>query len=71
MLSAEGDDAMAKVLEENDDKVNDELLQTLSGIISQSQGQEDKLSEQDQGMFAKMQEIYGAVLKYSMKKNMG
>lgn len=70
LLAAEGDEAMTKVLEENDEKVNDELLKTLSGIIAQSQGQEDKLSPQDQEMFSKMEKIYGAVLKYSMKKNM-
>ncbi len=71
LLTVEGDETMAKVLEENDEKVNDELLKTLSGIVAQSQGQEDKLSPQDKEMFAKMEQIYGAVVKHSMKKNMG
>jgi hypothetical protein len=70
LLAAENDDAMEKVLEENEDKVDDELLKTLSGIVSQAQGQEDKLSPQDKEMFAKMEQIYGVVLKFNMKKNM-
>ncbi|MBT3337171.1 MAG: hypothetical protein HN855_07730 [Anaerolineae bacterium] len=71
LLTAKDDEAMAKTLEENDEKVTDELFKTLSGIVAQSQGQEDKLSPQDKEMFAKMEQIYNAVMKYSMKKNMG
>lgn len=71
LLSAESDEALEKVIAENEDKITDELLQTLGGIVAQQKGQEDKLSPQDKEMFAKMEEVYGAVLKFSMKKNMG
>jgi len=71
LLSAENEEALEKVIAENEDEINDELLKTLSGVVAQQQGQEDKLSPQDKEMFAKMEQVYGAVLKFSMKKNMG
>ena len=71
LLSVEGDEALEKAIVENEEKINDDLLKTLSGIMAQSQGQEDKLSPQDKEMFAKMEQIYNAVLRFSMKKNMG
>ncbi len=70
LLATENAEALDKVIAANEDKLTDELLQTLGGIVAQSQGQEE-LSDEDKGMFAKMEEIYGAVLKYQMKKNMG
>ena len=71
LISAESDSALEKVISENEDKINDELLQTLGGIVAQQQGQEGKLSPQDEEMFAKMKQIYNVVMKVSMKKNMG
>lgn len=71
LLSTENAAALDKVIAANEDKLTDELLQTLGGIVAQAQGQEEQLSVQDKEMFAKMQEIYGAALKYQMKKNMG
>ena len=71
LLSAEGGDALEKVISENEEKITEELLKTLGGVVAQQQGQEDKLSPQDKEMFTKMEEVYGAVLKFSMKKNMG
>ncbi len=71
LIGAENSETLEKLIAENDEKITDELLQTLSGIVAQSQGQEEKLSPQDKEMFAKMEEVYGAVLKFQMKKNMG
>jgi len=71
LLATESTAALDKVLAENEEKLTDELLQTLGGIVAQAQGQEEKLSAQDQEMFKKMEEIYGAVVKFQMKKNMG
>ena len=71
LLATENAEALEKLLAENEDKLTDELLQTLGGIVAQAQGQEEELSAQDQEMFAKMEAIYGAVLKFQMKKNMG
>ena len=68
LLAAENAEALEKTLTENEEKLTDELLQTLGGIVAQSQGQE--MSDQDKEMFTKMEEIYGAVLKFQMKKNM-
>ncbi|MBT3322370.1 MAG: hypothetical protein HN392_08815 [Anaerolineae bacterium] len=70
LLSAESDEALEKTLAENEDKINEELLKTLGGIVAQQQGQEDKLSPKDKEMFEKMERAYGAALKFSMKKNM-
>ena len=71
LIAVEGEDALAKVIKENEEMVTDELLQTLSGIIAQSQGETGKLSPQDKEMFARMEKVYRAVLKFTMKKNMG
>ena len=70
LLATENAAALEKVIATNEDKLTDELFQTLGGIIAQSQGQAEELSEQDKEMFAKMEDIYGAVLKFQMKKNM-
>ncbi len=73
LLSAEGEKALENVIAENEEKITDELLKTLSGIVAQSQGQGqgEKLSPQDQEMFERMEQVYSAVLRFSMKKNMG
>ena len=71
LLSAEGEETLEKIIAENEEKITEELLKTLGGVVAQSQGQEDKLSPQDKEMFVKMEEVYGAVLRFSMKKNMG
>lgn len=70
LISAESDSALEKVIAENEDKINDELLKTLGGIVAQQQGQNAKPSSQDEEMFAKMNRIYSAIMKVSMKKNM-
>jgi len=71
LISAQGDEALAKVIEENEEKVNDELLQTLGGIVAQSQGQEKEPTPQEKEMFEQMEKVYNAVLKFTMQKNMG
>ena len=70
LLGTENNEAIEKLLTENEEKITDELLQTLGGIVAQSQGQEEQMTEQDKMMFKKMEEIYGVVLKFQMKKNM-
>ena len=71
LISAENDAALEKIITENEEKITEDLLKTLGGIVAQQQGQEDKLSLQDKEMFTKMEQVYGAVLRFSMKKNMG
>lgn len=71
LISAEGDQALTKVIEENEEMITDEILQTLGGIVAQSQSQEEKLSQHDKEMFERMEKVYGAVLKFTMQKNMG
>lgn len=70
LLAASNDVDLVKVIEENEEKISDDLIKTLGGIVAQSQGQEDELSEQDKEMFAQMERVYGAVLQFNMKKNM-
>ena len=70
LLSAKNEAALEAMLAENEDKLTDELMQTLGGIVAQSQGQEANMSAQDQATFAKIGEVYNAVMKFQMKKNM-
>lgn len=65
LLSAENDEAVKQMLKENEDKLSDELLQMLAGIISQSegQGQQPELAE-------RLKQIQKLVTRAVMAKNL-
>jgi len=70
LISAENDSALNRIIAENEEKITEDLLKTLGGIVAQQQGHESELSAQDKEMFKKMEDVYGAVLRFSMKKNL-
>lgn len=70
LLAVENATALEALLAENEEKLTDELIQTLGGIVAQAQGQEENMSAQDQAVYAKMGEVYNAVMKFKMKQNM-
>jgi len=73
LLEAPDNAALEKMLNENQDKVNEDLMNTLGGLMAQleAQGQSGQGGEQARELTEKLESVYKAVLKISMKKNMG
>ncbi|NOZ00007.1 MAG: hypothetical protein GXP40_12540 [Chloroflexi bacterium] len=71
LLEAPDDAAVEKMLQEHEQEITPEFMQTLSGIVAQSEAQSGELSPKDQAMFERIQAVYRAALKFSMKKNLG
>jgi len=72
LIEAPDDAAIEKMLSENEDKVNEDLMSTLGGLMAQleAQGQSGQGSEQAKELTAKLETVYKMALKFSMKKNM-
>jgi len=70
LLEAPDASAMEKMLSENEEMVNENLTNTLSGLMVQieAQGQGGMQAEE---LTKKLETLYKMVLKYSMKKQMG
>ena len=70
---ADDEDALMKMLADQDDLVTPDLTQTLSSLITQGQGmaQQEPGAEQAQhnATLQRLQKIYEAVLRHSMQKN--
>jgi len=73
LLEAPDDAAIQKMLNENQDKVNEDFMSTLGGLMAQleAQGQSGQGGEQARELTEKLESVYKAALKFSMKKNMG
>ncbi len=73
LLEAPDDAAVEKMLNENQDKLNEDLMNTLGGLMAQleAQGQAGQGGEQAVELTKKLEGIYKVALKFSMKKNMG
>ncbi len=70
LLEAPDAAAMEKLLNENESMVNDDLLSTLSGLMAQVE-QAGPGNPEAQAVGDKLQQVYKAVLRFSMKKKMG
>jgi len=72
LIEAPDDAAIEKMLSENEDKVNEDLMSTLGGLMAQleAQGQSGQGNEQAKELTAKLEAVYKMALKFSMKKNM-
>jgi len=73
LLETPDDAAVEKMLNENQDKLNEDLMNTLGGLMAQleAQGQAGQGGEQAVELIKKLESIYKVALKFSMKKNMG
>lgn len=73
LLEAPDDAAVEKMLSENPDKVNENFMNTLGGLMSQleAQGQAGQGDEQARALTEKLECVYKVALKFAMKKNMG
>jgi hypothetical protein len=73
LLEAPDGKAVEKMLSENEDKINEDLMNTLGGLMAQleAQGQSGQGGEQAKELMKKLETVYKVALKSSMKKNMG
>jgi hypothetical protein len=69
LLQMPDEPAIEATLQQNDSLVTQQLIDTLSGLVTQMESQSE--NPEAKAMGAKLGEIYKIVLKYSMKKNMG
>ena len=65
LIGATSDEDRQKILEEHADKVTPELLQMMSGLATQSEGQ-----DQSADMLKSFQDAYMAALRFSMETNL-
>jgi len=72
LLEAPDDASMEKMLKENEEKVTENLMNTLSGLMAQleSQGQAGQDGEGTKEVTEKLERLYKVALKFSMKKQM-
>lgn len=73
LLEAPDDAAIEKMLSENQDKINEDFMNTLSGLMAQleAQGQSGQGGEQARALIEKLESVYKVALKFTMKKNLG
>lgn len=73
LLEAPDDAAIEKMLTENEEKLNEDFMNTLGGLMAQleAQGQSGQGGEQAKALTEKLESVYKVALKISMKKKMG
>ena len=73
LLEAPDDAAIEKMLTENEEKLNEDFINTLGGLMAQleAQGQSAQGGEQAKELTEKLESVYKIALKFSMKKKMG
>ena len=73
LLEAPNPSAIEKMLADTEELVNDDLMNTLSGLMAQlnAQGQNSQGGQQAKEIAEKLESVYKAALKFSMKKKMG
>jgi hypothetical protein len=73
LLEAPDEAAVEKMLAENEDMVNEDMMNMLSGLMAQLEGQggNGPGGEQARQLTEKLGSLYKTALKFSMKKKMG
>jgi hypothetical protein len=73
LLEAPDNAAIEKMLSENENKINEDLMNTLGGLMAQleAQGGAGPGGEQAKELIEKLESVYKIALKFSMKKKMG
>ena len=71
LLDAPDDQTLGKMLAENDALINETFINTLSNLMAQLEAQGDKSNPETKDLSEKLERVYKAGLKISMKKQMG
>jgi hypothetical protein len=71
LLDAPDDQTLDKMLGENEALINETFINTLSNLMAQLEAQGDKSNPETKNLAEKLEKVYKAGLKISMKKQMG
>jgi len=71
LLDAPDDSAVEKMLEDNKDLINDQLMEALIGLVGQVDAAAGQGNAEAKALGEKLSKVYKTALKFSMKKNMG
>jgi hypothetical protein len=74
LLEASDNAAIEKMMSENADMINEDLMNTLGGLMAQLEAQGQQAGQggaQARELTEKLEAVYKVALKFSMKKNMG
>jgi hypothetical protein len=71
LLDAPDDMTLNKMLEENQDLINDQFMEALIGVVAQVDQAAEQGNPEAKSLSEKLSKVYKTALKYSMQKNMG
>lgn len=71
LLDAPDDAALVKMLEGNQDLINDQFMESLVGLVAQVDQAAEQGNPEAKTISEKLSKVYKAALKYSMQKNLG
>jgi hypothetical protein len=71
LLDAPDDMTLNKMLEENQDLINDQFMEALIGVVAQVDQAAEQGNPEAKTLSEKLSKVYKTALKYSMQKNMG
>jgi hypothetical protein len=71
LLDAPDDITLNKMLEENQDLINDQFMEALIGVVAQVDQAAEQGNPEAKSLSEKLSKVYKTALKYSMQKNMG
>lgn len=71
LLDAPDDATIEKMLEDNQDMVNDDFMQALVGLVAQVDQAAEQGNPEAKDLSEKLSKVYKTAMKFSMKKNMG
>jgi hypothetical protein len=71
LLDTADDTALAKMLEGNQDLINDQFMESLVGLVTQVDQAAAQGNPEAKNISEKLSKIYKTALKFSMQKNMG
>ena len=71
LIQAPDDEGVEKMLADNDAIINDQFLESLSGLVAQMETQAEQGNPEAQALSQRLGEVFKIALKYSMKKKMG
>ena len=71
LLDTPDDAALAKMLEGNQDLINDQFMESLVGLVGQVDQAAEQGNPEAKSLSEKLSKVYKAALKYSMQKNLG
>lgn len=71
LLDIPDDSALEKILDENQQMVNDEFMQALIGLVAQMDQAAEQGNPEAKALSEKLNRVYKTAMKISMKKNLG